>query len=328
MDAVVTGGAGFVGSHLVDHLLAFGHRVTVLDDLSSGRLENLEAAASRPGFRLVTGSILDPEAVETALADADTVFHLAAAVGVRTIVEDPIRSLRVNLHGTETVLAAAARRGCRLLLASTSEVYGKSPARVLSEDGDRVLGDALKGRWSYAAGKGLDELMVFHHYLEHRLPTVIVRLFNVVGPRQVGHYGMVVPRFVGQAIAGQPITVYGDGRQRRCFCAVEDVVPCMVDLLDRPAAYGRAVNLGNDEEVTVAELALRVRGITGSSSPIEFVPYSEAYGPGFEDMAGRVPDLSRALAIIGYRPSMDLDEILRRIVARWATPASGRPLSG
>lgn len=310
MRAAVTGGAGFIGSHLVDHLLAHQHQVIALDNVSTGDLANLDAAQQDPAFEFVRGSILDKDAVEDVVTRCDTVFHLAAAVGVQTIVDRPIESLRTNLHGTENVLAAVARHGRRFLFASTSEVYGKNTADRLGEHDDRILGSTVKSRWSYATAKALDELLTYCHWRDHGLPAVIVRLFNVVGPRQTGRYGMVVPRFVDQALAEQPITVYGDGQQRRCFCAVSDVVPALVALVEEPRAYGEVVNIGGTEETTIADLAARVRGLLGSGSDVVRVPYEEAYGEGFEDMQRRVPDTTRARELVGFRPVMGLDELI------------------
>lgn len=313
MKAVVTGGAGFIGSHLTDLLLDQGHEVIALDDMSTGANGNLALASANPRFRLVEGSILDEELVGSVTEGADVVFHLAAAVGVHTIVDHPLRSLRTNLYGTEIVLDAAVKHGCRLLLASTSEVYGKNDADGLHEDSDRILGSALKSRWSYAAAKGLDELLAYTYGQEHGLRASIVRLFNIVGPRQTGRYGMVVPRFVGQAMTGRPITIYGEGQQRRCFGSVHDVVPAMVTLATEPKAEGQVFNLGGREESTIAALAQRVRELTGSSSEITYVPYDEAYGPGYEDMMRRMPDTTRAHDLIGYTPSRDLDDIIHGI---------------
>ncbi|MEV0170612.1 NAD-dependent epimerase/dehydratase family protein [Streptomyces sp. NPDC050803] len=313
MKALVTGGAGFIGSHLVDHLLGLGHEVVVLDDFSTGSMANL--ARSAAAVTAIRGSILDEAAVEAATDGCDTVFHLAAAVGVRTVVDRPLESLHKNLRGTETVLDAASRQGARLLLASSSEVYGKNTKDRLGEDDDRVLGSPLKSRWSYAAAKGLDELMAYCYWQRHGLRAVIVRPFNIVGPRQTGHYGMVVPTFVEQALTGRPLTVHGDGTQRRCFCAVDDIVPALVALAADVRAHGRVFNLGSTEEVTVRELAERVLRVTGSRAPIVHVPYAQAYGPGFEDMERRMPDTTRARELIGFRPRTSLDEVIAAVAA-------------
>ncbi|WP_285758760.1 NAD-dependent epimerase/dehydratase family protein [Nocardiopsis ansamitocini] len=315
MKAVVTGGAGFIGSHLSDYLVARGHRIVVLDDLSTGSETNLKQLRDNSSFELVKGSILDKGLVDDLISDCDTVFHLAAAVGVHTIVDRPLQSLRTNLHGTENVVEAAAAHGARVMVASTSEVYGKNDADGLTEDSDRILGSALKSRWSYAAAKGLDELVAYVYGQETGLPTVITRFFNIVGPRQTGRYGMVVPRFVSQALAGEPITVYGDGAQRRCFGSVFDVVPAVVQLMETPAAYNQAVNLGGLEEISIRGLAERVIELTGSTSTIEYVPYDEAYGEGYEDMRRRMPDTTLAGKLIDYRPSRRLDDIITSIIA-------------
>ncbi|CAL9499529.1 Bifunctional polymyxin resistance protein ArnA [Nocardiopsis dassonvillei] len=314
MKAVVTGGAGFIGSHLCDHLVAQGHEVVVLDDLSTGSLENLVQLRDVPGFRFVQGDILDRALVDDLVAEADTVFHLAAAVGVYNIVDNPLRSLRINLHGTENVVEAAVAHRVPYMVASTSEVYGKNDADGLKEDDDRIYGSATKSRWSYAAAKGLDELVAYVHGSESGVPCVITRFFNVVGPRQTGRYGMVVPRFVDQALSGRPITVYGTGAQRRCFGSVYDVVPGMLRLMDTPAAYNRAVNLGGHEEVSIKGLADRVVELTGSDSEIVYIDYDEAYGEGYEDMQRRYPDTSLARGLVGYEPVHDLNAIIGSIV--------------
>ncbi|GAB3440105.1 NAD-dependent epimerase/dehydratase family protein [Streptomonospora sediminis] len=314
MKAVVTGGAGFIGSHLCDHLIAHGHEVVALDDMSTGSESNLQQLEGHPRFELVKGSILDRALVGDVVAGGDTVFHLAAAVGVHTIVDRPLESLRTNLHGTENVVEAAVAHGARYLVASTSEVYGKNDADGITEDADRILGSPLKSRWSYAAAKGLDELVAYIHGGDSGLPCVITRFFNIVGPRQTGRYGMVVPRFVDQALAGEPITVYGEGTQRRCFGSVFDVVPAMVRLLETPEACNRAVNLGGLEEVSIAELARRVIDLTGSDSELRYVSYDEAYGEGYEDMRRRMPDTALAGSLIDYEPEWRLDDIINSII--------------
>ncbi|MDG4785147.1 NAD-dependent epimerase/dehydratase family protein [Micromonospora sp. WMMD1102] len=313
MKTLVTGGAGFIGSHLCEFLIGQGHEVTVLDDLSTGSAANIAGLVEAGAVRLVQGSILDPAVVGECVRGKDAVFHLAAAVGVQTIIDSPLHSLRVNLHGTENVVEAAVAHGVPFSVASTSEVYGKNDADGLTEDSDRILGSPLLSRWSYAAAKGLDELVAHTRAAETGTPCVTYRLFNVVGPRQTGRYGMVLPRFVAQALADEPITVYGDGTQRRCFGAVQDVVPAMVKLLHTPAAYGRAVNLGGRQEITISGLAELVKELTGSTSEISLVPYDLAYGAGFEDMRRRMPDLSLARELIGYTPRYDLTDIVRSI---------------
>jgi UDP-glucose 4-epimerase len=319
MKAVVTGGAGFIGSHLCDHLVARGHRVTVLDDLSTGSAANLSRVEGSPGFRFVRGDVLDRELVDALVAEADTVFHLAAAVGVYNIVDNPLRSLRINLHGTENVVEAAVAHRVPYMIASTSEVYGKNDADGLKEGDDRIYGSATKSRWSYAAAKGLDELIAYVHGTESGVPCVIARFFNVVGPRQTGRYGMVVPRFVDQAMAGEPITVYGTGTQRRCFGSVFDVVPGLLRLMETPEAYNQAVNLGGHEEISIKGLADRVVELTGSASPITYIDYEKAYGEGYEDMQRRYPDTSLAGRLVGYRPERDLNDIIRSIVEHRST---------
>ncbi|CAM4153804.1 NAD-dependent epimerase/dehydratase family protein [Nocardiopsis rhodophaea] len=314
MKAVVTGGAGFIGSHLCDYLIAHGHEVTVLDDLSTGSESNLEQVAQNPSFELVKGSILDQSLVHDVIAGSDTVFHLAAAVGVHTIVDNPLRSLHTNLHGTENVVDAAVSHGARFMVASTSEVYGKNDADGLTEDADRILGSPLKSRWSYAAAKGLDELVAHIYGEQSGIPCVITRFFNIVGPRQTGRYGMVVPRFVSQALNNEPITVYGEGTQRRCFGSVFDIIPAVVRLMDTPAAYNKAVNLGGQEEVSIKGLADRVIELTGSSSEISYISYADAYGKGYEDMQRRMPDTSLANRLIDYAPQRDLNDIITSII--------------
>lgn len=314
MKLMVTGAAGFVGSHLVDHLLREGHEVVGLDDLSSGRPENLTDALDDANFELVKGSVLDADLVDTLVAEAEAVFHLAAAVGVEMIVDSPIESLRTNIDGTESVLEAALRHDSAFLLTSTSEVYGKNTSDGLTEDSDRVMGSPLMSRWSYAEAKALDESLT-HMYVERcGLRATIVRLFNTVGPRQTSRYGMVIPRFVDRAVRGEPIPVYGDGCQRRVFCFVGDVVKGIAALGLHPDAVGKVFNLGGTEEVTIEELARRVVALSGSESEIVRVPYDEAYGPGYEDMMRRVPDSTRARELVGFRPSLGLDDILGLVI--------------
>lgn len=321
MRTTVTGGAGFIGSHLVEYLLRQGDEVVVLDDLSTGRLANLESVSGADGFRFIEGSILDRGAVDSAIGGADRVFHLAAAVGVRLIVDRPLESLRTNIHGTETVLDACLDAGSVLLLASTSEIYGKNTADALSEDADRILGSPLTARWTYAAAKGIDEAFAHAYWREFGLRVATVRLFNTVGPRQTGRYGMVVPTLVGQALRGDPLTVFGDGRQTRCFSFVEDVVPAIVAIAGEPAAYGRAFNLGGAQEISIIELAERVVEVLGSDSSISLVPYEQAYAAGYEDMRRRVPDNRAARELVGFEPVTAVDEIIARVAA--ALPDTG-----
>lgn len=313
MGVVVTGGAGFIGSHLCDALLAQGHAVTAVDDLSTGSPVNLLSMLDHPAFEFVRGSVLDADLIDRLAARHERIFHLAAAVGVHTIVDNPLESLRTNLDGTHIVLDAARRHDRRVLLTSTSEIYGKNQMDRLTEDTDRVLGSPLKARWSYAAAKGIDELIAQTYWRAQGLRAVVVRLFNTVGPRQTGRYGMVVPRLVGQALRDAPLTVYGNGQQTRCFCHVYDVVPALVALIDTPAAYGLAVNVGNPSEISILNLAESVLRLTGARSEVELVPYEQAYGPGYEDMLRRVPDIARAQALIGFAPEHDLDRIVKDV---------------
>ncbi|WP_417373101.1 NAD-dependent epimerase/dehydratase family protein [Glutamicibacter protophormiae] len=310
MRTVITGGAGFIGSHLSDYLLAAGDEVTVFDDLSTGTLENLTEAFKNPNFNFVEGTVLDKQALTDVIAGADRVFHLAAAVGVQLIVEQPLVSLRTNIHGTENVLDAVKAAGAKLLLASTSEVYGKNSADALSEDSDRILGDALKSRWTYAAAKGIDEAFAHAYWNEYGVPVSIVRLFNTVGPRQTGRYGMVVPNLIGQALNNQPLTVFGDGEQTRCFSYVADVVPALVALVENSRSYGQAYNLGGAQEISIRALGEQIIERTGSRSSIELVPYEQAYAPGYEDMRRRVPDNTKANQLIGFIPQTNVEKII------------------
>ena len=310
----MTGGAGFIGSHLTEALLQEGHEVVVLDDLSTGRAENLERVQGHPRLTVTVGSVTDELLVRKLVVGADVVYHLAAAVGVRLILEEPVRTIETNIMGAEMVLRAAAHAGTRVILASTSEIYGKNNRVPLSEDSDRVLGSTTKSRWSYACSKAIDEFLALAYHRQHDLPVVILRYFNTVGPRQTGRYGMVVPRFVRQALDGEPITVYGDGRQSRCFTDVADAVRATITLSQHPQAAGQVFNVGSTQEVTIGELAVRVRQLTDSRSPTVYVPYDKAYQPGFEDLRRRVPDISKAAEFVGYRPEISLDETLRRVI--------------
>ncbi|MER7079003.1 UDP-glucose 4-epimerase [Saccharopolyspora kobensis] len=312
MRALVTGAAGFIGSHLVEQLLADGHQVVGLDDLSTGQSANLPV--EHPGLRLVRGSILDEALVDEVMAGADVVFHLAAAVGAFVIQERTLQGLLTNVHGTENVLDAALRHGTRALIASTSEVYGKNTKVGLVEGDDRIIGSPLKSRWTYAEAKAIDESLTASYVRELGLKAVIVRLFNTVGPRQSGRYGMVIPRLVGQALQGRPLTIFGTGKQIRCFCHVADVVPALIQLVRLDRAQGMAVNLGSTEQVSIEDLAARIIAMTGSTSGTVHVPYEEAYGPGYEDMQRRVPDCSRARELIGFRPRRSLADIVRAVI--------------
>jgi UDP-glucose 4-epimerase len=314
MRYLITGGAGFIGSHLADGLLGRGHHVHVLDDLSTGSIENIRHLKPRPRFEYTIESAGNVPLVAELVDEADAVYHLAAAVGVELIVDSPVRTIETNVHCTEIVLAQANKKKTPVFFASTSEVYGKNPSVPFREDGDLLLGPTYTGRWSYACSKALDEYLALAYSRERRLPVVIGRLFNTVGPRQTGRYGMVIPTFARQALAGQPITVYGDGSQRRCFCHVEDVVRALVDLMDRDDAYGNVFNIGSTEEVSILTLARRMREATGSSSEIVLVPYDEAYEKGFEDMHRRVPDIGKLRRLTGWRPTRDLSEILADVV--------------
>jgi len=311
---LVTGGAGFIGSHLVEALLSAGHRVSAMDNLSTGNIKNIHQVLDHPQFHFARVNIMDAVVLDRLASESDIIIHLAAAVGVRLIVEQPVHAIETNIMGTEAVLKAAVRYGCRTILASTSEVYGKGCRIPFTEDDDIVLGCTERNRWAYAASKMVDEFLGLAYYGSLGLPVIPIRLFNTVGPRQTGHYGMVVPRMMRQAITGRAITVYGDGQQRRCFCDVSDVVRALVAISMHEAAPGRVYNLGNDrEEISMLELAHRIRDITHSSSQIVFVPYSEAYAPGFEDMERRVPNVARIQELLGWEPEMRLDEILRRV---------------
>jgi UDP-glucose 4-epimerase len=314
MRALITGGAGFVGSHLAEELLAHGHRVTVLDDLSTGAIENLAGARRHSEFRYVIDSVATEPVVAELIDGCDVVFHLAAAVGVKLIVERPVQTIETNVHGTEIVLKHASKKKRLVVIASTSEVYGKSTVVPFSEDADLVMGPTTKHRWAYACSKAIDEFLALAYWKEKKVPVVIARLFNTVGPRQTGQYGMVVPNFVTQALTGQAITVYGDGTQRRSFTYVSDVVSALRQLAVTPAAVGHVFNIGNVGEISMFDLAQRIRQMTNSASPIRLVPYEEAYEPGFEDMVRRVPDLRKIARFIGYSPRVDLDTMLGNII--------------
>jgi UDP-glucose 4-epimerase len=319
MKAFVTGAAGFIGSHLTAALLDAGHEVTGLDDLSTGRLENLAEVASHPRFRFAEGSILDAKLVGELTAGADRVFHMAAAVGSFVIRDRTLESLRTNIHGTENVVEAAFRNGARILVASTSEIYGKNDKVGLREDDDRLVGSPLRSRWSYAEAKAIDESLIDAYVRERGLWAVIVRLFNTVGPRQTGRYGMVIPRFVRQALAGEPLTVFGTGEQVRCFCHVHDVIPALTALIETDKACGRAVNLGSSEQISIAALARRVIEATGSASEIKRLSYLEVLGSGYEDLMRRVPDCSLAGELVGFRASRSLDDILDAVISEQAS---------
>jgi UDP-glucose 4-epimerase len=324
---LITGGAGFIGSHLSEALLARGHTVTVLDDLSTGHLGNISHLIGSPRFRFVSGSITGTAVMDDLVADCDVIFHLAAAVGVTLIVDDPLRGMEVNVLGTHALLKLAHRYGRKVLIASTSEVYGKSSQLFFHEDDDQVLGPTSKARWSYASAKALDEFFGLAYHRRTGLPVVIFRLFNTVGPRQKGRYGMVLPRFMEQALRGEQLTVHGDGRQSRCFCDVEDVVRAVIGLAESPRAVGQVVNVGSTHEVTILDLARQVLEVVDATNGkhaapglaledrIRYVPYEQAYGAGFEDVQRRFPDTSRIKALIDWEPRIPLEETLRRVCA-------------
>jgi UDP-glucose 4-epimerase len=312
---LITGGAGFIGSHLCERLVSQGQQVVAIDNLSTGQVENIAALRGQPNFQFVRETITNLQVLDRLASQADVIIHLAAAVGVQLIVRDPVHTINTNIMGTEAVLAAANRYGCKVLLASTSEVYGKGVKVPFDEEDDRLMGPTTHSRWSYAASKAIDEFMGLAYHRQFGLPVIVVRLFNTVGPRQTGRYGMVVPRFVRQALANQPITVYGDGMQSRCFSDVSDVVEALSGLVEHPAAVGQVYNIGNTEEVTILELAKRIIALSGSHSGIQFVPYDQAYEPGFEDMRRRVPSIEKIHRLIGFQPRCSLDEILQRIIA-------------
>jgi UDP-glucose 4-epimerase len=312
---LITGGCGFIGSHLAEALLAEGDAVTVVDDLSTGQFENISHLVGHPGFQFAIETIINEAVMDRLISECDLIYHLAAAVGVELIVRDPIKVIETNIKGCEAILRIGARYRKQVMLASTSEVYGKSEAIPFREDGDGVLGATTRTRWSYACSKVMDEFLALAYAKQMALPVVIMRFFNTVGPRQTGRYGMVVPRFVQQALRGEPLTVYGDGQQSRCFTYVGDVVRAVRALAHEPAAVGQVFNVGSSEEVTIAELARRTVQLTGSSSPIVFVPYDQAYEVGFEDMRRRVPDTTKVRNLIGWQPKVTLDEILRSVIA-------------
>src|SRR4051794_35886662 len=305
---LITGGAGFIGSHLAEHLLARGDSVVVLDDLSTGSRANLHGVAEHPRLQLIVGSVLDELIVDELVHQCDIIVHLAAAVGVKLIVERPLRSFTTNVRGSETVIAAAHRYRRRLLIASTSEIYGKNGTAALAEDADRILGPTTTTRWAYSTAKAVDEIFALAYHQERGLPSTIVRLFNTVGPRQSPHYGMVIPRLVRQALNGEPLTVFGDGHQSRCFCHVRDVVDAIARLVDSPDAIGEVYNVGVRQETTIVALAERVIELTGSTSQIELIPYEKAYGDGFEDMRRRVPNTGKLQRATGWTATHSLDE--------------------
>ncbi len=311
---LVTGGAGFIGSHLCELLVHNGHQVVAIDDLSTGRLDNIQHLMPIPSFQFVRETITNSQVLDRLTSEADILIHLAAVVGVKLIVEDPVNTIATNIMGTEAVLTTANRYQCKVMLASTSEVYGKGFKVPFNEEDDCLIGPTSHSRWSYATSKAIDEFLGLAYYHQFGLPVVVMRFFNTVGPRQTGRYGMVLPRFVRQALAGEPITIYGDGEQSRCFGDVADVIDATIKLAFHPGAIGQVFNIGSTEEVTICELAEKVIAATGSQSKIVYVPYEEAYAPGFEDMRRRVPDLSKIHQLIGYAPRYSLEDTIRRVI--------------
>ncbi|HKP72513.1 MAG TPA: GDP-mannose 4,6-dehydratase [Pyrinomonadaceae bacterium] len=318
MRVLITGGAGFIGSHLSDAYLERGDEVYVVDDLSTGSIENIAHLKKHPRFHYTIDSVHNTPGTAELVDQCDVIFHLAAAVGVKLIVESPVRTIETNVRGTEVVLNLANKKKKKVLVASTSEVYGLSTEVPFREDGNLVMGATTKGRWSYACSKAIDEFLALAYWREKKLPTIVVRLFNTVGPRQTGQYGMVIPTFVKQALAGRPITVYGTGKQTRCFGYVGDVVGALVKLMDKPEAVGQVYNIGSNEEVSILEVAERVKELTNSQSEIVFMPYDEAYEEGFEDMPRRVPDISKISALVGFKPTEKLDGILQKVIAHYS----------
>lgn len=313
MKTLITGGAGFVGSHLADRLISDGHEVTVIDDLSTGRYSNVAHLEGNKNFHLIIDTVLNERLMEDLVRNTDQVFHMASAVGVKLIMDQPVKTIETIFHGTDVVLTNCSRYRKRVLVPSTSEVYGKGTSVPFREDDDILKGSTSKHRWAYACAKELDEFLALAHWKETRLPVVVVRLFNTVGPRQTGQYGMVVPRFVNAALKNEPVPVYGDGMQTRCFGHVSDVVDGLVKLIDTPEAYGQVVNIGNPEEISIKALAEKAIEMTGSESAIQFLTYDEVYGEGFEDMERRVPSIDRAQSLIGFNPTRTLDDIINDV---------------
>jgi UDP-glucose 4-epimerase len=325
MRVLITGGAGFVGSHLAEALLARGDEVFVIDNLSTGSMENIVHLKSDPRFHYTIDTVANEPVLAELIDRCDIVVHLAAAVGVKLIVEQPVHTIETNVHGTEVVLKHANKKKKLVLIASTSEVYGKSTAVPFHENADLVLGPTTKHRWAYACSKMIDEFLALAYWKERKLPVIVVRLFNTVGPRQTGQYGMVIPNFVRQALAGEPITVFGDGTQSRSFTYVGDVVRAVVALINEPRAVGQVFNIGNGDEITIRDLAVKVKTMTGSASDIVTIPYDQAYEAGFEDMPRRVPDISRIRELIGYEPTVELDETLAKVIEHFRQAQASRP---
>jgi nucleoside-diphosphate-sugar epimerase len=314
MKALITGGAGFIGSHLAERLLDLGNEVFIIDNLWTGKLSNISGIQNNERVHLVVDTILNESVMNELIFKVDHIYHLAAAVGVRTIMDHPVETLEINVKGTEVVLRLANQFKKKIFIASTSEVYGKHVEHTLAEDDNRVMGSVKKRRWAYACSKTLDEFLALSYFDEKKLPVVIGRLFNTVGPRQIGHYGMVLPTFVQSALLGKPITVFGDGTQTRSFTHVKDVVDAIIKLMDEPAAEGDIFNVGNDTEVSINDLALKVKEMTGSDSEIDLIPYEKAYGPGFEDMERRCPNIDKVRRLIGFEPTQDLDAIIQSVI--------------
>ena len=314
MRVLITGGAGFIGSHLSDAYLQRGDEVFIIDDLSTGSIENIRHLKDHPRFHYTIESVNNQPLTAELVDQCDVIFHLAAAVGVKLIVESPVRTIETNVHGTEVVLSLANKKKKKVLIASTSEVYGLSTEVPFREDGNLVMGATTKGRWSYACSKAIDEFLALAYWREKKLPTIVVRLFNTVGPRQTGQYGMVIPTFVKQALSGRPITVFGDGKQSRCFGYVGDVVGALMKLMDDEAAVGEVFNIGSNQEISIMDLARKVKELTNSESEIVLVPYDEAYEEGFEDMPRRIPDISKVNAQVGFKPEMSLEGILKSVI--------------
>jgi UDP-glucose 4-epimerase len=319
---LITGGAGFIGSHLAEALLNGGHEVDIIDNLSTGSIRNVGHLKSNPRFKYTIDTLTNEPLLAELIDRNDVIFHFAAAVGVKLIVEQPVHTIETNVHGTEVVLKHANKKKKKVIIASTSEVYGKSAAVPFREDADLVMGATMKHRWAYACSKAIDEFLALAYYKERGLPVIIVRFFNTVGPRQTGQYGMVLPSFVRQALAGEPITVFGDGTQSRSFTYVGDVVECLLKLVNEPKAVGQVFNIGNKEEVTILKLAEIVKSLTGSSSRIDFIPYDQAYEEGFEDMPRRVPDLTKVGQLVGYAPKVQLNEIITKVIEYFRTHGS------
>ncbi|CAN5404712.1 SDR family NAD(P)-dependent oxidoreductase [soil metagenome] len=317
MKILITGGAGFVGSHLADKLHSEGHEITIIDDLSTGRYSNVEHLEGKERFRLIIDTVLNAKFMEELIRETDRVFHMASAVGVRLIMEHPVKTIETIFRGTDIVLGFCARYRKRVLIPSTSEVYGKSTQVPFREDNDIIKGSTSKHRWAYACAKELDEFLALAHWKESRLPVSVVRLFNTVGPRQTGQYGMVVPNFIKAAVRHEPLIVHGDGTQSRCFGHVLDVVEALTKIIETPACFGQVTNIGNDEEVTIKNLAEKAIAMTGSKSNIRYIPYEEAYGEGFEDMQRRVPCLEKAKRLIGYQPTRTLDQIINDVAEQF-----------